>query len=256
MVFYERILQNRRLKDFNPIIVGKERCSPTHSYGPAVRWHTLIHFVESGHGFLRKNGEEYRVGPGEAFIILPDEITDYRSDPDDPWSYQWIGFDGALAARFAELPAVIRVSPEISARLFSEEIQNELNEYEISARLLCFYSDLFAEPKETNHYVRQVKDYVKASYMEPLRVERIAEQMHLNRRYLSRLFKERTGYTLQDYIIKTRLDAALKFLEKGYSVAETAIFCGYEDVSNFSKLFTRRMKLSPAAWRQSLQKKN
>ena len=254
MIRYDRMLQNRKLRDFNPVSVGAEQCEPRHSYGPAVRWHTLIHFVESGYGTFCKGGEEYRIGPGEAFIILPEEITYYYADEENPWYYRWIGFDGVLAARFAELPPVIQVAPEVTSRLFQEGILSDLNEYEIAACLMRFYSDLFAEPRETNHYVRQVKDYVKASYMEPLRVERIAEQMHLNRRYLSRLFKERTGDTLQDYIIKVRMNAAVGFLDKGYTVAETATFCGYEDISNFTKLFTRWMKVSPATWRREVQK--
>ena len=81
-------------------------------------------------------------------------------------------------------------------------------------------------------------------------VERIAERMHLNRRYLSRLFKEKTGYTVQEYIIKVRMEAAVGFLEKGYSVSETASFCGYDDVSNFTKIFKSRMKLSPSEWKK------
>jgi AraC-like DNA-binding protein len=245
----ERFLQNRKLKDFNPVIVGSEKCKPNHAYGPAVRWHTLIHFVLSGEGVFCKGDQEYHVHAGEAFIILPEEITYYRADGCTPWHYVWIGFDGELSARFAELPPVIAVPPETTARLFADGIFSDMDEYEIAARLLCFYSELFAEKKETNHYVRQVRDYIKASYMEHLQVERIAESMHLNRRYLSRLFKEKTGYTMQEYIIKVRMDAAARFLEKGYSVSETASFCGYEDVSNFTKIFKQRMKLSPSAWR-------
>lgn len=246
---YERFLLNRRLKDFNPIVVGAEQCEPLHAYGPTTRWYTLIHFVTSGKGIFRKGDMEYTVEAGEAFIILPEEVTYYQADETDPWRYCWVGFDGALSARFSELPPVICVGADSVERLFPEEIKTDLNEYEIAACLLRFYSELFAERKATNHYVRQLKNYIKASYMEPLRVERIAEQMHLNRRYLSRLFKTETGYTPQDFIIKVRMEAALHFLEKGYTVAEVAAFCGYEDVSNFTKLFKKRWSCSPSAWK-------
>ena len=41
--------------------------------------------------------------------------------------------------------------------------------------------------------------------MQPLRVEDLARQVNLDRRYLSRRFKQQTGLTLQEYIIKVRI---------------------------------------------------
>ena len=88
-------INNRHLQDLNPLIVGMEQCLPGHSFGPAIRPYTLIHFVMKGKGTLYKRGKEYPVHAGDAFLILPDEITTYTADMDDPWHYQWIGFDGA-----------------------------------------------------------------------------------------------------------------------------------------------------------------
>ena len=44
-----------------------------------------------------------------------------------------------------------------------------------------------------------------ANYMQPLRVEDLARQVNLDRRYLSRRFKQQTGLTLQEYIIQVRI---------------------------------------------------
>ena len=68
-------LVNRGFSDLNPLILGEEQCRPHHSYGPAVRQYTLIHFVISGNGVLEKGGNKYPVSAGQAFIILPGEIT-------------------------------------------------------------------------------------------------------------------------------------------------------------------------------------
>ena len=47
--------------------------------------------------------------------------------------------------------------------------------------------------------------WMDANYMQPLRVEDLARQVNLDRRYLSRRFKQQTGLTLQEYIIQVRI---------------------------------------------------
>ena len=120
-----------------------------------------------------------------------------------------------------------------------------MGEYRIAALLFEMYAELFATQKPQNHYVRRVKNYINALYMQPLRVEEIAEKLNLDRRYLSRLFKEKTGITVQEYLIEVRLNEAKKQLENGSSVSQAAQLSGYEDVCNFSKMFKARFGISP-----------
>ena len=101
---------NKNLCDLNPMLYGRENCSPGHSFGPSVRTYTIIHYVESGKGTLYKYGNAYPVKAGEAFVILPHEVTTYTADSDEPWVYRWIGFDGALSTKVGELPPVIKIS--------------------------------------------------------------------------------------------------------------------------------------------------
>ena len=68
---------------------------------------------------------------------------------------------------------------------------------------------------------------------------------------MSRLFKEKTGQTVQEYLISVRLDAAKKQLERGASVGEAALLCGYDDVCNFSKMFKRLSGISPGKWKNT-----
>lgn len=241
-------LINRGFYELNPLLVGEQACPAGHRYGPAVRNYTLIHFVESGEGVFCKEGKSYTVHAGEAFIILPDEITLYYASEDHPWSYRWIGFDGTLTARFAELPPVISCSPQKGKEIL-EAIENDgMSEYRIAALLFQLYAELFASEKPHNHYVRRVKNLISTLYMQDLRVEEIAEKMNLDRRYLSRLFKEKTGQTVQEYLISVRMEAAKKQLSRGASVAEAAKLSGYEDVCNFSKMFKKIFGISPGYW--------
>ena len=244
------LLTNRHLQDLNPLIAGEEICAASHRFGPFVRKYTLIHYVIKGKGVFYARGKEYPVEAGQAFLFLPDEVTTYQADTLDPWHYQWIGFDGSLSTQFAQLPPVFPVKEEIFRKAFHSISDPATLEFHLASALFLLYASLFSKKVNTNQHVQRVQSYIQTSYMQAVRVEDIAMHLNLDRRYLSRLFKKKTGQSIQDYLIQTRLDAALQHLEDGYSVTEAAILCGYEDVSNFSKMFKKRYGISPAGMKQ------
>ena len=241
-------LVNRSLRELNPLLVGEEACAPGHRYGPAMRNYTLIHFVASGSGVFCRGGKQYSVHAGEAFLILPDEITTYYASETDPWTYRWVGFDGTLSKRFCELPPVFSCPSHWGEEMVAALENDGMSEYRIASLLFGLFAELFATQKPNGHYVRRVKNLISTLYMQDLRVEEIADKMNLDRRYLSRIFKEKTGQTVQEYLINVRMEAAKQQLVRGASVNEAAKLSGYEDVCNFSKMFKRLFGISPGQW--------
>ena len=242
-------LINRHLKDLNPLILGEESCLPSHRYGPTARKYTLIHFVYHGKGTFCRGGVNYPVHKGEAFIIRPGEITTYYADADDPWYYRWIGFDGELSKQFEKLAPVFSFTTDWANEMLSLNCDSSVLEYAIAAKLYMMYTEFFADTKHKSDYISSVKSYVGALYMQQISVEDIAERINLDRRYLSRIFKQKTGKTVQEYLITVRMEEAKKLLENGYSVVESAHLCGYEDACNFSKMFKRITGISPGKWK-------
>lgn len=240
-------LTDRHLSDLNPMIAGEEVCAPGHGTRLHIRNYTLLHFVYRGKGILNARGQSHPVESGQVFLIRPGELSSYTADTQDPWHYGWIGFDGILAARFAELPPVFSVDKETMSRIHGALQDPKVSEYRLAGELLRLYETLFSGSMDTgNRHVRQVKNYIRLSYMHPIRIAGIARQMNLDRRYLSRLFKSHTGLSIQAYLLQVRMEEADKYLLQGYSVREAATMAGYEDISNFSKLYTRHFGLSPA----------
>ena len=251
--FHDKVIVNSHFQDLNPLFVGSEKCAPGHSYGPHVRKYTLIHYVVTGKGCVYKKVEIYPVNPGQAFLIHPNEIVTYTADEIDPWYYQWVAFDGALTEKLRQLPTVIDFPAGLIQEML-ESVEKEMSGYRVTALLYQMYTELFEGKKPKHHYVRRVQDYIRALYMKPIRVEEIAEEMNLDRRYLSRLFREKTGQTIQEYLITVRLEEAQRYLEEGFSVEESATLCGYEDSCNFSKMFKRRFGVSPLNWKKERMK--
>lgn len=247
MASKDLLLTNRKLWDLNPLIAGEEACAPGHSFGPAIRKYTLIHYVLRGKGVLYARGGVHPVHAGQAFIILPDEVTTYKADPDDPWHYRWIGFDGGLSARFLELPPVLTLPEMLFGRIMYLSAQPSTAEYLLAGELFALYAHLFNDSQNGCPHVRRVENYIRSNYMHPIRVEQIAMELSMDRRYLSRIFKENMGCSIQDYLIRIRLEEAERLLLRGYSVNEAARLSGYEDVSNFSKMFKRRTGRTPVS---------
>ena len=81
-------------------------------------------------------------------------------------------------------------------------------------------------------------------------MEDFAKRYGLDRRYLSRQFKKRTGFTIRGYITMVRVDAARHFLMEGYSGKEVAALCGFSDASNFYKTFKDHCGMNPSDWRK------
>ena len=81
--------------------------------------------------------------------------------------------------------------------------------------------------------------------MEDLSIKKLSSLFGFERTYLYRLFKKKVGVSIKDYVIKTRMNKAKLFLEKGYNVNSTATLVGYNDSFNFSKAFKKHYGISP-----------
>ena len=92
---HNEIIIDRQYAGMNPMQFGYEDCASGHFYGPAVRTHWLLHYVESGTGLFEREGKQYQVKAGEIFVIPPYLECYYKADERDPWRYVWVGFTGS-----------------------------------------------------------------------------------------------------------------------------------------------------------------
>lgn len=251
-IFVNIPFENKHFTDLNPVICGYEDCLPSHTGGVTIRDYYLVHYVKKGAGFFEVKGERKNVKPGQIFILHKNQVGYYEADEKNPWEYIWIGFDGNLASQIELLEDQVL---DFSGSIFdemkeSEKIKNTRSEF-LAAKLFEFVSQLFEEKNKTS-YVKQVKDYIKSSYMFPLKVDDIAASLNINRRYLSRIFREETGVPIKTYITNTKMNRAEQLLRQGFSVGTVAEMVGYEDVFNFSKMFKKVKGYPP---KNSKQKK-
>lgn len=243
-----QVLLNEHLEDLNPVFAGESQCTPG-SVNHPVRRTMLLHYVLSGKGTLYLDGKTYAVGAGQAFIVPADADAHYTADAADPWAYRWIGFTGTLSSAFAELPPVFDAPEDTLCHLQDQKEPGPMLAYQLSGDLMQLYAAVIRPQKQHKNHVQRAIDYIELSYMDSLTIADIADFVGLNQFYLSKLFKEKTGHTLQYHILSIRLAEAKRYLSLGYAVKEVASLCGFKDVANFSKLFKREFGKNPTQWR-------
>ncbi|QJC52605.1 helix-turn-helix domain-containing protein [Paenibacillus albicereus] len=99
--------------------------------------------------------------------------------------------------------------------------------------------------------LRQVQSYIAEHLDRELSREELAEQVHLNPAYLSRLFRKETGKVLTDYILQEKMNAAAsRLLGTDESVSEIAAGLGYGNFSYFARLFRKVYGVNPQEYRK------
>lgn len=244
--------KRKELHDFLPLYVGYEKCASGHFFGPAIRDFFIIHYVKSGKGVVFINDTALEVSKGEAFVLCSGEMSKYVADEDEPWEYYWFAFSGTLAEKFRTLPSpVFAVSEEYFTSPVKLAVEDKLTPEYAAAQLFLLYGELFSNESQSEQcIVKKTASYINLNYMDNLSVDMLSEMVCLNRRYLSRIFKQQMGVSIMPYILQKRCDKAKEFLESGYNVCKTATMVGYGDPYTFSKMFKKVVGCSPSAFRK------
>ncbi|MCC8187005.1 MAG: AraC family transcriptional regulator [Bacteroides sp.] len=104
--------------------------------------------------------------------------------------------------------------------------------------------------------VTKVQEYINDHYKEEIRLSQLADMVGMTPVSFSRFFKLRTGKNLSEYIIDIRLGFASRLLvDSTMSVAEICYDCGFNNLSNFNRIFKKKKGCSPKEFREQYRKK-
>ncbi|MBQ4564188.1 MAG: AraC family transcriptional regulator [Lachnospiraceae bacterium] len=244
---------------------GEEKCVKGHSHGPAMRNHYLIHCVLEGYGVFESGGKRYRLGPGDAFLIRPQEIIYYEADKERPWHYCWVGFQGVEAEQVVKMLGVgddpiLTFHGEEEVRKcilrMKENFDVSGSRFALLSALYRFLSLLENRPikNERRYTIAQMAaNYILENYSYAITVEKVASYVGVHRSQLFREFKELFGMSPQQYLMEVRLLKAQELLQMGLTVTETAYSVGFSDATNFSRQFRQHMGIAPAFWRKGIR---
>ena len=178
--------------------------------------------------------------------------------------YLWVHFTGYEAEKLAKEAVLvlnekrhIGIRNEIEdcfKRLFREFIINDAAAGQISEYLLreilCLTSRYAAGAHKDNMPYRAI-EYIHGHFREDINVDELAEMEHMSQTAFRVVFKKHTGVSPNEYMISQRISEACRLLSQtDFSVRLVAADVGYSDPYYFSRLFKKKMGMTPLKYRK------
>lgn len=275
--------------DFNPSIlfVSKERMDKQGIYHD----HDFaeITYILSGEGKYLVDKKEYDVSAGDIIMCNPGIGHQHLLVDSKKPTVEF--FTGFTDFHFKNMPKNSIIFPdneyvlhtsnktrqEISKHCYEMLAENQMNQpgkyFMLKTHLMQIMLLIIREITEEKdqgqkgcnfesyhkiYAVKQIINYLNENYEHKISLDQIARNMYLSPVYVSKIFKEETGESPINYLIKIRLEKAKELLVtlEDVSIKSVANQVGYEDVYHFSKLFKKYYGISPLHYKQSKQIKN
>jgi two-component system, response regulator YesN len=114
---------------------------------------------------------------------------------------------------------------------------------------------LLAESETTSkrHMIKRVQELVTGNLGEDTSVKSIADKVFLHPVYLTKLYKNETGESLGDYIMRMRMERAVEMLKSSHKkIYEITTELGYQNPQYFSKIFKKHYGMTPQEYREKM----
>ncbi|MDD5603894.1 MAG: AraC family transcriptional regulator [Eubacteriales bacterium] len=255
----------------NMYYCGKQTAVYNHRYGPAIRDHYLLVFINEGHGRLETNDKFFELNANNLLVMFPNNKVFYKVDRDTPWTIQWLGLYGKLVDEYMDMLGINPGSPVFPVanadeiRNIMELIYRKSSEEDVASKIDCisllhrFFACL-AENEQVRSrkspfrtgYVEQSVNYMKYNYEHGISSADVADNLKIDRSYFAKIFRQETGTTPTRWLVNLRVNKARRLLEStGLTVGEVAYSVGIFDQFYFSRLFKAETGMSPLEYRKS-----
>lgn len=167
--------------------------------------------------------------------------------------------------RLGALP-VFNINPERSA--FINQIFQELSRVEThkdkgieavqkSLITLILYEinkatmPLNMAPKQHDIKIDRALDFIQRHYLNPISLKDVAKAIHCSPSHLAFLMKQETGFTVGEWVTRSRLtQACSRLVHSNQDIKQLVFELGWHDVTHFIRQFKKAYGITPAAWRK------
>lgn len=248
----------------------------------------LEFYVDSNEGKMVINGERFEIHKNSIILRKPGEVVqgiaayncylvcfdlfNYRKSIPKDYSFSTTKpIHPLITNGFMEsIPHLIHLpDPELYHQLFQSLYHgfielSPINELKMNTLLTTIllqiydHSRAIACGKGSILHYKKIQDtigYIHQNFKSQLTLNDLSRMVHLSPSYFHHIFKESVGMTMNEYIIKVRLDHAKAMLIKEQEViADIAYDCGFEHPSYFYTLFKKRIGMTPRNYRKLYQR--
>jgi AraC-like DNA-binding protein len=93
-------------------------------------------------------------------------------------------------------------------------------------------------------------ELIEARFDEPVTLEDLATASGLGQRQLCRAFRDTTGLSPHQYLLRCRVEHAKRLIAQGLPLTEVALACGFADQSQLTRTFVRHAGTTPGSYRR------
>jgi AraC-like DNA-binding protein len=134
------------------------------------------------------------------------------------------------------------------------ELMSILHDLSVSRNMHTLSDATFnnAEFSYNSRRIRKAMDYMNQNFQKAITLTEVARLANMTDVSFSRFFKARTGITFMDSLLEMRLGHASRLLiDTTQSVSEVAYNCGFNNISNFNRLFKKKKGCTPKEFREN-----
>lgn len=244
-------------------------------------FHKVVFFI-SGNAAYHIEGKVYHLRPWDILLVNQHATHCPEIHPDVPYErfILWIRGDiqnQELNRCFQKASDrsfnLIRLNDRIQNRLkdLLSELEAALNSQEFGSALLgealftqlmVYLNRIFLEKQyivdrmsyTCDDQVEHLLRYINQNLNADLSADALAAKYFLSKYHLMRKFKEKTGYTLHNYITSKRLLYARDLISHGLPVLKASSMCGFSDYTTFSRAYKKHFGAPPSGGRRIKEK--
>lgn len=233
-------------------------------------WHSNIEILYciKGKGQIKCDANIYDFKPDDIFIVNSTLFHSVKSDSEV--EYHCLIIDNDFCASNGIPADSLKFREMIRDTSVNDAYLEFINEYQKNSHanpmckiaavrrailslliVLCenYIEDINTAEGENDPSAERIKEiilYVRKNFSAQLTLDDLARLAGINKFYLSREFKRLTGQTLFEYINIVRCNEAKKMISDGMSVSSAAMFCGFENLSYFTRTYKKYIGALPS----------
>ncbi|MBP2235046.1 AraC-like DNA-binding protein [Sinorhizobium kostiense] len=243
----------------------------THEFAPHAHDTFSIGAIEAGCQISTIKGERSQTGPGDFYLINPDEVHDGHPGSDG-YRYRMIYpsvelfievLEDVTGRSFHGTPCFSRqwlTDPDLAVafRRAHQTLEGNTGTLEADEAMFSFLATLFQRhgsaiiaPLGTRESsaVHRARDYLIENYSRDISLDELAKVAGISRAHLIRAFRKEFHITPHAFLTDKRVREARTLLRRGWSAADTAYHCGFADQAHFTRHFKARTGVTPGAFR-------
>lgn len=143
----------------------------------------------------------------------------------------------------------------------AEDYLQKIQPFEIIERRIRQLAEKVKKPEKLlkggiEDKIEQMKYFAQRNYHKNIRLDDLAERLFLSQKYLSKIFKQYTGMTYNEYKIRIKIEKAKELLKnKDYNIYKIAEHMGYQNTESFIRIFERETGYTPTTYRGAVRAK-